>query len=131
MEYVTIAGWGVTRYIGGDIMARLATRTVLGNLKASLLHDYKHALLMAVSAVVLSAATIIYYNHKMYYEQIANVYSTLELISITLMPYMISDNWISVIIRNIFKWPYPVTGLKRKMDMQMTMRPKYISHNPS
>ena len=52
--------------------------------------DYRGIWLLASSAVVLSSAVIVYYNHKMYHELIANAYSALELTAITLMPYMIS-----------------------------------------
>lgn len=59
-------------------------------IKSSLYHDYKQVWLMAGAAVLLSAATIIYYNYKWYNEQIANVINQFELATITLMPYMIS-----------------------------------------
>lgn len=59
-------------------------------LKSSVFNDYRQIWLMGASAVLLSAATIIYYNYKWYNEQIANVISQFELATITLMPYMIS-----------------------------------------
>ena len=52
--------------------------------------DYKRMGLMVASAILLSAATIIYYNYKLYYEQIASVYTSIEIAGITFMPYMIS-----------------------------------------
>ncbi len=52
--------------------------------------DYKRVGLMVVTAFLLSAATIVYYNHKLYYEQIASVYTSVEIAAITFMPYMIS-----------------------------------------
>ena len=52
--------------------------------------EYRKMWLLAISAFVLSAAVIAYYNFKMYPEQIADVYSQVELMAITFMPYMIS-----------------------------------------
>ncbi|UCD64119.1 MAG: hypothetical protein JSW34_01415 [Candidatus Zixiibacteriota bacterium] len=52
--------------------------------------DYRRIWLLGTSAAVLSVAVIVYYSHKMYYEQIQHVYTWLELLGITLMPYMIS-----------------------------------------
>ena len=71
-------------------MAAHVANSFFIDLKGNLLHDYRQVWLMAASAIALSSTTIIYYNHKMYYEQIANVYGTVELAAITLMPYMIS-----------------------------------------
>ncbi len=52
--------------------------------------EYGRVVLLAGTAVALSAATIIYYNHKMYFDLIEDVYNKVELTTITLMPYMIS-----------------------------------------
>ncbi len=46
--------------------------------------------LMSGSAVILSAATIMYFNSTFTDEHLGRVYSNLELAAITLMPYMIS-----------------------------------------
>lgn len=59
-------------------------------LRSSIIRDYKQIWLMAGTSFLLSAATIIYYSHKWYYEQIANVINQFELATITMMPYMIS-----------------------------------------
>lgn len=58
--------------------------------RGSIMHDYGRITLLALSAVVVSAATIIYYNHKMYEELAADAYNIFELVAINLMPYMIS-----------------------------------------
>jgi hypothetical protein len=58
--------------------------------KANIFQQYSRVWLLAASGVLLSAAIIVYYNHKMYYELIRDVYNSLELTAITLMPYMIS-----------------------------------------
>ena len=47
-------------------------------------------ILMSGSAVVLSAATIIYFNSTFAEARLEGVYNSLELAAITLMPYMIS-----------------------------------------
>jgi len=46
--------------------------------------------LMAVSAVILSASVIIYFNSAPFTEHLGRIYSSLELAAITLVPYMIS-----------------------------------------
>jgi hypothetical protein len=58
--------------------------------KTGIMREYGRIALLALSAVVLSSATIIYYNHKMYDELAADAYNIFELAAINLMPYMIS-----------------------------------------
>ena len=81
---------GDTPFIGGLEMASHVVSAQISGLKNSLINDYRRVGLMGLAAVVLSAATIIYYNHKMYAELIANTYNVIGLAAITLMPYMIS-----------------------------------------
>jgi len=46
--------------------------------------------LMSMSTLILSAATIMFFNSTISTDQIANVSNTLEMAAMTLMPYMIS-----------------------------------------
>jgi len=46
--------------------------------------------LMAISAVILSASVIIYFNSALFTERLSCVYNSLELAAMTLVPYMIS-----------------------------------------